>query len=276
MDEESGMSTSKSLQPAAEGMHRTTGALVRPSVLDEMQALRAQISTQAWSIDSLSKTLSALQTESNQNTAAIAQIQAELFNLAKHLSGQRLEERFEALHCEVSSELHYLRSLLLPSSSPGPSSVCLPSSSKPYPVNNQSQAGLSHLAQELYHSRRILWEQIGELRKEMHDIQYQLNYQREDVQRKLTERCYNDRCMESVISCCMEKDDTLHRSQNGADISQLQKSLQKITISKGKAPIKPRRVFKPITTSDSDDSSTHLAVMSLNIKKEMIPTARRK
>ncbi|XP_062387113.1 uncharacterized protein LOC134076125 [Sardina pilchardus] len=274
MDEESGMSTSKCLQPSCAGG--------RPSVLDEMQALRTQISTQAWCIDSLNKTLSALQAESNQNTAAITQIQAELCNLTKHLSGQRLEERFEALHCEVSSELHYLRSLLLPSSSPGPSSVCLPSSSKSHPVNPQSQAGLSHLAQELYHSRRILWEQIGDLREEMHDIQYQLNHQREDVQQKLTERCSNDRCMESVTGCCMEKDETLHRSQDGADISQLQKSLQRVAISKGKAPKKPGRVFKPkttrslLTTSDSEESSTQLAVTSLNIKKEVIPTARRK
>ncbi|KAL2101016.1 hypothetical protein ACEWY4_002777 [Coilia grayii] len=245
--------------------------------------------------------LAAVAAESNQNAAAIMHIQgilfpqivlshthklcnwllknvnitaAQLCHLAKHLAGQRLEERFEALHCEVSSELHYLRTLLLPSSSPGPSSsLCLPSMSKPHSIHPQNQPGLSHIAQELYHSRRILWEQIGALREEVHDIQHQLS--KEDMQRRLTERFSKDQVRDAVMlafvyEICL----VLYR----ADISQLQKSLKKITISKGKAPKKSGRVFKPLTKSslisDSDDSSTQLGMTARKAIKEISPTAR--
>ncbi|XP_063070007.1 uncharacterized protein LOC134461164 isoform X2 [Engraulis encrasicolus] len=250
-------------------------AVAQRSILNEIKALRTEVITQTQSIDALNKALSALEGESNQNAAAIMHIQGQLCSLAKHLAGQRLEERFEALHCEVSSELHYLRSLLLPSSLPGPSSShCLPSiSSPPSPhVPPQIQPGLSQIAQELYHSRRILWEQIGELREEVHDIHHQLNCQREDMQRRLTEKS-KDQCMERMMDSCLESE-ALH----GADMSQIQSSLKKITISKGKAPKKSGRVFKPLTPKasliapDSDDSSTNLVA---NGKKETSPTTRK-
>ncbi|KAL7850677.1 hypothetical protein SRHO_G00200260 [Serrasalmus rhombeus] len=123
-------------------------------------------------IDSLSKTVAVLEAERSQTVSALSHLQAELHNIARQRKGQNLEKRFEALRFEVITELHYLQSLLLPWPGLGP---CCPSAScsSLHPTELRNQAAMNHISQELYHSWRILWEQIGELRKAVHRIQLQ-------------------------------------------------------------------------------------------------------
>ncbi|XP_036445862.1 uncharacterized protein LOC118821386 [Colossoma macropomum] len=159
--------TSMDTTPACDGESKQTAHC-------DIERLRAEIDLQAKVIDSLSKTIAVLEAERSQTVSALSHLQAGLYDMARQLKGQNLEKRFEALRFEVTTELHYLRSLLLPWPGLGP---CCPSTScsSLHPTKLRNQAAINHISQELYHSRRILWEQIGELRKAVHRIQVQLS-----------------------------------------------------------------------------------------------------
>ncbi|KAI4881314.1 hypothetical protein NFI96_029936, partial [Prochilodus magdalenae] len=139
----------------------------------DIERLRSKIDLQAKAIDSLSESVAILKAERTQTGSVLSYLQAELLDVARQLKGQCLEERFEALRCEVTTELHYLPSLLLPSPGLDP---CCPSAScsRLHPTEICNQAAINHISQKLYHSQRILWEQIRELREAVHRIQRQL------------------------------------------------------------------------------------------------------
>eukprot|EP00063_Salmo_salar_P074176 XP_014049011.1 PREDICTED: uncharacterized protein LOC106601363 isoform X7 [Salmo salar] len=180
---------------------------------------------------------------SQESLRDVERIRSEVETQAKHL-----EERFEGLRCEVSTELHYLRSLL--SHSPCSCPTLQASCSSTHPSDIQRQAAINHISQELYHSRRVLWEQIAELREEVHNIHGLLKKLRDETMRRLTEKYCKDMCLGRMIDSYQMKDDTLKlqrpqdmlRSNARSDVSELQNKLQTITISKGKAPNKTGKI----------------------------------
>ncbi|KAK6311844.1 hypothetical protein J4Q44_G00175080 [Coregonus suidteri] len=154
-----------------------------------------------------------------------------------------------------------------------------------HPSDIQRQAAINHISQELYHSRRVLWEQIAELREEVHNIHGLLKKQRDETMRRLTEKYCKDMCLERMIDSCQMKDDTLRlqrpqdmlRSNARSDVSELQNKLQTITISKGKAPKKTgQRVMPANSDSDEGQSGTCSKGMTPKIKAEINVSARRK
>ncbi|KAM9473267.1 uncharacterized protein ACWYII_008208 isoform 3-T3 [Salvelinus alpinus] len=216
--------------------------------LRDVERIRSEVKTQAKTIDSLCKTLFMHEAERTQNLNTMAVLQSEVRHLAAHVAAQHFEERFEGLGCEVSTELHYLRSLM--SHSPCSCPTLQASCSSTHPSDIQRQAAINHISQELYHSRRVLWEQIAELREEVHNFHGLLKKLRDETMRRLTEKYCKDMCLESRIDSYQMKDDTLKlqrpqdmlRSNLRSDVSELQNKSQTITISKGKAPNKTGKI----------------------------------
>ncbi|XP_038847391.1 uncharacterized protein LOC120046323 [Salvelinus namaycush] len=258
------------------------------SLRDVVERIRSEVETQAKTIDSLCKTLFMHEAERTQNLNTMAVLQSEVNHLAAHVA-QHLEERFEGLRCEVYTELHYLHSLL--SHSPCSCPTLQASCSSTHPSDIQRQAAINHISQELYHSRRVLWEQIAELREEVHNIHGLLKKLRDETMRRLTEKYCKDMCLERMIDSYQMKDDALKlqrpqdmlRSNARSDVSELQNKLQTITISKGKAPNKTgrterigQRVMPANSDSDEGQSGTCAKGMTPKIKEEINVSARRK
>ncbi|XP_023869025.1 uncharacterized protein [Salvelinus sp. IW2-2015] len=258
------------------------------SLRDVVEKIRSEVETQAKTIDSLCKTLFMHEAERTQNLNTMAVLQSEVNHLAAHVAAQHLEERFEGLRCEVYTELHYLRSLL--SHSPCSCPTLQASCSSTHPSDIQRQAAINHISQELYHSRRVLWEQIAELREEVHNIHGLLKKLRDETMRRLTEKYCKDMCLERMIDSYQMKDDALKlqrpqdmlRSNARSDVSELQNKLQTITISKGKAPNKTgrterigQRVMPANSDSDEGQSGTCAKGMTPKIKEEINVSARK-
>ncbi|KAL6477074.1 hypothetical protein MHYP_G00155730 [Metynnis hypsauchen] len=252
----------------------------------DIERLRAEIDLQAKVIDSLSKTVAVLEAERSQTVSALLHLQAELHNMARQQKGQNLEKRFEALRFEVTTELHYLQSLLLPW--PGLSPCCPSAScSSLHPIELRNQAAVNHISQELYHSQRILWEQIEELRKAVHRIQLQLKLHREDILKRQTESHHKDMSIERMIDTCQSQDVSIQKllRQNDAvrvrsNVSEIQTKLQNLVISKGKAPKKTgcgmKTIPRPLLPSSDSDESLNIQHLTAKAKAPVDITSRRK
>ncbi|XP_062310312.1 transcription elongation factor 1 homolog isoform X1 [Osmerus eperlanus] len=147
-----------------------------------------------------------------------------------------MEERFQALRWEMSTELQYLRSLL---------TTCPAHSSITRTSEPQRQAAIENLTQELHHSRKLLWEQISVLREEILSIYGLLKCHRDETQRRLLQSHCKDMCLERLIDSLQKQEVELRPPQwptdttkHRMDVSELQSKLQVVAISKGKAPKK--------------------------------------
>ncbi|XP_046893993.1 transcription elongation factor 1 homolog isoform X1 [Hypomesus transpacificus] len=213
--------------------------------------LRTDVEKQAETIGTLVQTLALNAEERTQNVNTIAVLQDNVRHLARHLAAQHMEERFQALRCEMSTELQYLRSLL--TSFPAHCSIT------PEP---QRQAAIENLTHELHHSRKLLWEQISVLREEVFNMYGLLKCHRDETQRRLLQSHCKDMCLERLIDSLQKQEAALRPAQwptdttkHRMDVSELQSKLQVVAISKGKAPKKKGLLAakaKPIP-SDSEE-----------------------
>ncbi|XP_071391145.1 transcription elongation factor 1 homolog isoform X1 [Centroberyx affinis] len=196
---------------------------------DIVENLRSEVENQAKTIDFLNKTMATYEAERIQIHTCIALLQAELQRLASSLAAQQLEERFEALRCDVTTELYYLHSALAHSSHSAPCSSI------------QRDAAIHHISQELYHRGNVLWEQVAELRKEIHHIHGQLGNQRHEIQCKLSEKLNTDMYLQRTTGSCQAQERSFRQQQPqdvntlSLDISDIQSKLEAVRLSKGEA-----------------------------------------
>ncbi|XP_041099430.1 coiled-coil domain-containing protein 159-like [Polyodon spathula] len=153
---------------------------------EEMDAVKRHLFAQAKSVDAFNRTVILLERERSQQFNKIRAFQEELRRLGQVIDRQnqdsQLEKRFQGLSQELSGKLLFLRGLIeqrtthrlpLP---PQHLQTPLPGCSPGLPLcESQTLEALGDLTQEIFESKKFLWEELESIRAEIDDIKQKLS-----------------------------------------------------------------------------------------------------